>query len=725
MDIETKKKLYKQLVEMSKLNIKKYAKPIISESEFYALSLPEAVKYTFMYRDSQTKIIVDDKECDVYIELPDIDLEGQDLSGVYISKFILGETTQNNGKISSITKSHVNLKNTGAIIDLSKTYPNIIRTEPDIKRYSIDFEGSDFTGCEIFGILPDEYDSINNPISSIGLQNALDERYLQRRKRLHLSDKAKKVTDRAYRRLLDGRDFHGMKNQDLIDLSDYDLSQLSDKGLIHARTKMRNPNQIILLKRYQNEVTKSYVNNPKLIEDAELANNLKFFETNFELFNSNIQYDILIKQFKNGNIKFVERFFNRLDKKTQTVILILEAENGNGSFVKRFFSSALENIKSQIISKLVQSGFNDVTFFHNNWKHIDAETRVKILFNNTNSVEFCHRHINDLDEQNRKDLLHIINRENERRRDDFIPFSIPTFSKQLDAKTIDDIIKNFKKGEYSELETHWLDIPENMQSQILDDILNNNITELLNSLRFSGDEAVTKVAIHAFQNNDWNLFGEYCHGMDSTAFNELVAKKFAEKDRDFLVRFSYWNTSSNKDIVTQVAKEEYFDNNNERFALYAIDSIHPELIMEIADIELKKNNMAYIREMFDFSRNPDIHKSLLKRYKGNDSVYRIFIELDNELWELCHDEEDDFCTNSSRFVLDEILSDEPDIEFIEMLIKNGLFIRDQRSEIIKQMKNASHTHTNELTTRLVNLLEENKFKIGLSTKPKKIKEESR
>ena len=141
MDIETKKKLYKQLVEMSKLNIKKYAKPIISESDFYALSLPEAVKYTFMYRDSQTKIIVDDKECVVYIELPDIDLEGQDLSGVYISKFILGETTQNNGKISSITKSHVNLKNTGAIIDLSKTYPNIIRTEPDIKRYSIDFEG--------------------------------------------------------------------------------------------------------------------------------------------------------------------------------------------------------------------------------------------------------------------------------------------------------------------------------------------------------------------------------------------------------------------------------------------------------------------------------------------------------------------------------------------------------------------------------------------------------
>ena len=725
MDIETKKKLYKQLVEMSKLNSKKYAKPLMSENDFYKLSLLDALKYTFMYRDSQTEFIVDDKECDVYIELPDIDLEGQDLNGVYLSKFILGEVTQRNGKISSIKKSHVILKNTGAIIDLSHTYPNSIHTEPNLKRYSIDFEGSDFTGCEIFGILPDEYDDISNPISSIGVQDALDERYLQRRKRLHLSDKAKKVTDKAYKRLLDGKDFRGMRYQDLIDLSDYDLMALSYKSLLHAKSKIKNTRQIILGEQYQNDVKKSYVNNPRLIEDYELADDQKFFETNFGLFDSNIQYDIIMRQFRKGHTKFVEKCFNRVDKKTQMAILIIEAENGNSSFVKKFFYDALDNIKAQIINRLVQSGYNDVTFFHNNWKYIDADTRVKILFNNTNNVEFCHRHLNDLDEKNRKNLLHIINRENERQRNDLIPFTTPTFSRQLDTKTINDIINNFKKGEYSALKKHWIDIPENIQNKILDDILKNNIVELLESLRFSGTEAATKVAIYAFQNNNWNLFGRYCHDMDSTAFNELVSKKFAEKDRDFLVNFSYWNTNPNRDIVSQVAEEEYYDNENERFVLYAINSIHPELIMEIADIELEKNNIAYIKEMFDFSRNPDIHKSLLKRYKGNDSVYRVFIDLDNELWELCHDDVDDFRTNSSRFLLDEILSDEPDIEFIEMLIKNGLIIRDQRSEIKKQMKKASHTQPNELTSRLIHLLEDNKYKIGLSVRPKRVEEDQR
>lgn len=192
MNIESRKKLYNQLVQMSIQNQKQFAKKILSEEDFYRLSDSEALKYVFMYRDAQTEFIVDGIEYVSYIELPDMNLEGQDLSDLYLKNFILGEAiVDENGNISNITPSRVNLKNTGAIVDLSNMYPNKIQKNKfSSQSLIIDFTGSNFEGCEIYGILPDEYGE--NDVSVVG-KEALDSNYLERRKNLHLSEKEKKL----------------------------------------------------------------------------------------------------------------------------------------------------------------------------------------------------------------------------------------------------------------------------------------------------------------------------------------------------------------------------------------------------------------------------------------------------------------------------------------------------------------------------------------------------
>ena len=231
MNEEARKKLYSQLIQMSESNMKEDAQSIISEEEFNAMSDKEILKYVFEYRDNQTYFEVDGKECIAYIELPDMNLEGQDLSDVHLSKFMLGEVEDNNGYYKISRVSSVNLKDTNATIDLSKIQPNKVSEEYNIKEFSIDFTGSNFNGCDIYGMLPDEYSQggmygrLTKEISVIGKEEALDEKYLQRRKEHHLSEEDKKISDRAYERIINGESLKGMRGvNEKIDLTDYDFS---------------------------------------------------------------------------------------------------------------------------------------------------------------------------------------------------------------------------------------------------------------------------------------------------------------------------------------------------------------------------------------------------------------------------------------------------------------------------------------------------------------------
>ncbi len=250
MDEQAKLMLYRQLQEMSELNQKENAASLISEQEFLALSAKEALKYTFEYRDRET----DFGENIYYLEMPDMDFSGQDLSDVRISKFMLSR--MEDGKR---VPSKINVNGTRIAINLNGIgISEQSQDELGISDQVIDFSNVDFRGCEIRGILPDEYAEetkakTRGQITVTGREN-LDERYLQRRKEHHLMPGERKVTERAYARLLSGETLKGTRDQDRIDFTDYDLEGLSEEQIRYLMDKKE-----ITLDTYQIESNSDYV----------------------------------------------------------------------------------------------------------------------------------------------------------------------------------------------------------------------------------------------------------------------------------------------------------------------------------------------------------------------------------------------------------------------------------------------------------------------------------
>ena len=232
MNLKSSKYLYKQLSDMEKDNKKEKHVELISEDAFLKLSNPEQLIYTFWYRDTQTFFINNKGEQEIeYIELPDIDLHDQDLSKLRLSRFIPATLDEN----GNFKLSNINLENSNAEINLSKLYPTkIIFNELKVPRYVIDFSSVNFKGCNLFGMLPDEYlpedrgkESLKERIIILGKEN-LDEKYLTRRKEKHLSPQDKKKSDELYQELMDGKYVSSSKFKKRPILVDYDLSEASE-----------------------------------------------------------------------------------------------------------------------------------------------------------------------------------------------------------------------------------------------------------------------------------------------------------------------------------------------------------------------------------------------------------------------------------------------------------------------------------------------------------------
>ena len=95
-----------------------------------------------------------------YIELPDMNLESQELSGLYLSKFHICSLDEK----GNIVPSTINLKNTKATVNINGIGPNDVqKDENNIQNYITDFSKANFIGCDVIGRLPDEIDEIQNP----------------------------------------------------------------------------------------------------------------------------------------------------------------------------------------------------------------------------------------------------------------------------------------------------------------------------------------------------------------------------------------------------------------------------------------------------------------------------------------------------------------------------------------------------------------------------------
>lgn len=222
ISIESKRILYNQLKDIEALS---KSEKLIKEEEFNLLTDIELIKYTFEYRDRQKIYLGKNVKC--YIELPDIDLEGNDLSNFEMSCFVPGII-----KDGKIEKSKINLKNTNARINMSTIYHNEEQIHEDYYEYITDLTGSNFQGCELYGRSQAEvkkYSSDSRRKYTFLGVDKLDERYVERRKKHELTKEEQKKSDEVYNRLINEFSLYiTLERNPKIDLTDYDFSNLPE-----------------------------------------------------------------------------------------------------------------------------------------------------------------------------------------------------------------------------------------------------------------------------------------------------------------------------------------------------------------------------------------------------------------------------------------------------------------------------------------------------------------
>ena len=173
------------------------------------------------------------EQLDPYIQLPNMNLSGKNLKKFVLSNFILSHEDQDGQEVVS----EVDFSNTGMIIDLNRTVENQVEFRDNTRKRIIDFSKSNFDGCTIFGILPDEYqsayESVFDGYEIRGKEN-LGKEYLERRKKLHDEQRIGSVSREVYRRLIYGRDFTRVKDisgVNEIHLEDYDFAGVTEQQL--------------------------------------------------------------------------------------------------------------------------------------------------------------------------------------------------------------------------------------------------------------------------------------------------------------------------------------------------------------------------------------------------------------------------------------------------------------------------------------------------------------
>ena len=169
MDEVAKKCLYKQLVEMSENNLYENPPKILNLDDF--MNLPDNIllEYVFLYRDMYTKF--NNENGDMYfIELPSMDLSGQDLSMCFLHNFCMSTLNEN----SEFVPSTINLSNTNANICITGIMPSRIETNLTyVDEHIFDFNIVNFKGCNVYGFLPDENQE-DNVFSRLGYKLSVE-----------------------------------------------------------------------------------------------------------------------------------------------------------------------------------------------------------------------------------------------------------------------------------------------------------------------------------------------------------------------------------------------------------------------------------------------------------------------------------------------------------------------------------------------------------------------
>ncbi len=315
MDEQAKITLYKQLSKFEKLAKIKNDK-LLEWERFLKLEDKEALQYTLEYRDkalevfSKKKIIENEDKKEFYLELPDINLQGEDLSDIYLHTFRAGYSKErNNGKKIFVT-TKINLKDTGCVINLATIQPIVISQDGvTIQEISADIKKCDFRGCRVFG-------KFQNTQAKLIYENEnLPEEYIERLKKFEVPYDAELTTDYMYIDMLERKIVKGMNGLNKVkQIVDYDLTSMK-KDIWKYRDVIKEHNIDI-------SYTGAFL-----------------YEYGFKSIgkeNYYINLEIRAKEaYQRGDLKYVENVFNELDKETRKNLVTLAFRDDKMEFVKR------------------------------------------------------------------------------------------------------------------------------------------------------------------------------------------------------------------------------------------------------------------------------------------------------------------------------------------------------------------------------------------------------
>ncbi len=314
MNEQAKIILYKQLIKVELIS-KMKDEAIMEWVDFLKLDDKETLKYTIQYRDKALVTFYNKKHIkevdrkEFYLELPEMNLEGEDLSNLYLHTFMPGYSKErNNGKKIFIT-TKINLKDTNCIINFATIHPIIVSEDGiNIKEISADIQKCDFRGCIAFGKFQ------NTKAKLIYTDKNLPMDYIERLEKYKIPEKAELTTDYVYMNMLERKPIKGMKGLDKVkQIVDYDLTSMR-KDIWKYRETIR-----------ANNIDISYTG--AFIEEYGFESIGKE--------NSYIDLETRAKDaYKLGDIQYVEEIFDTLDKETKKNLVTLALRDRKMDFVK-------------------------------------------------------------------------------------------------------------------------------------------------------------------------------------------------------------------------------------------------------------------------------------------------------------------------------------------------------------------------------------------------------
>lgn len=482
--------LYKQLMKMELLAKMKSYK-VIGWEEFSNLKSKEILKYALEYRDNALSKFKKDKRSnkddikEFYLELPDMNLQGEDLSGIYLHMFRAGYSKErNNGKKIFIT-TRINLKDTNCIINLAQIHPIVVSEDGvNIKEISADIQKCDFRGCTVFGKFQ------NSKAKLIFTEENLPKEYIYRLAKYKIPEDVEITTDYVYLGMLDGKFIKGINGIEKVkQMVDFDLTEIR-KNIWKYREIIKENNINIsytgaFIYEYGfKSIGKEnyYIDLETRAKEAYKQGNLEYVEEVFEDLDKDAKKNLVTLALRDGEMKFVKKHqkeLSSLQKKYLSIqdkgmkaaeeeerikeVLRQEYKEGRTMELGIDLMNADIDIRSEIIDEIYK--LEDLRFVEKYLNEIDVRIKNEILTQEykKGNEAFVYRNFKKLDNGDLKDT--IIEKEWENKNLDFLCDNYSS----IDSETLKEKILKyaFDEGKVSFLRTHFDELSKNMQIEAI------------------------------------------------------------------------------------------------------------------------------------------------------------------------------------------------------------------------------------------------------------------